>query len=75
MLKKAYGHNNIRSLPWVGWLDNGSKALSTNSHQTIVWNTKDYRNPDKWEIIFKLNDNFFPLNTCDRQIVAVIHSR
>ena len=48
VLKKGYGHTNVNSLPWIGWLDGGRKALSTNSNQTILWNCVDYKNPDKW---------------------------
>lgn len=65
-VKKAYGHTGVKSLPWVGWLDNGKKALSTNSHQTILWNVVDFRDPSKWSVIFKINEHFFPLFTYNR---------
>ena len=48
LLKKAHGHTNVNRLPWAGWLDGGRKAMSTNSHQTILWNCTDYKNPNKW---------------------------
>ena len=62
-LEKRYGHNSLRNnqLPWVGWLDNGRKALSSDSHFTILWNVVDVKRPYNWAVIFKLSDNFFPL--------------
>jgi len=56
------GHTT-QPILWVYWVDNGKRILSTNYHETILWDCPDPYQVQTWTSIFKLNEKekFFPL--------------
>ena len=67
------GHN-VDNIIWLSWVDDGNKALTTDSNETILWDTSDLINTSNWTIIFRLNDKLFPLLAYNRNLVAIIHN-
>ena len=49
---KIEGHSkNVKEIRWVAWVNNGTKALSTDSKETIFWNidgVTDELGPAEW---------------------------
>ena len=69
------GHT-ARGLPWLSWLDDGKKALTTDSNETLVWDSSDLSNPTEWPILMKVvGEKFFPLLTYNRTLTAFIYKR
>lgn len=44
---KKYGHD-AGAIPWVYWVDEGKRLLSTDSNESILWNCPDPALPDGW---------------------------
>ena len=46
--------------------------MSTDSHETIIWDTTVYWQPHQWVLLCVIKDKLFPLKTYDRSLMALI---
>lgn len=70
--KEQKGHTDTEGLFLTFWLDQGKKVLTSDSQETILWDTRT----DDWQMIFHLNDmTFLPLYTDHRNLGGVYYNK